>query len=274
MGTRRLATATKMTFLGLIAFASLIPFLLILVTSFKQRVVALSMPPVWFFIPTLDNYAVLLTDGVFLRSILNSLIIACGSTAIAAVIGVLAGYGFSRFRFRGSGFFTYLIIALRMVPSIVFVIPYFLIWRYVRINDTHLSIILMYLTLCLPLMILMMRSFFVDVPVELEEAAMMDGCSRWQTLRLILVPAVRPGILAASTLAFIALWNDFILALFNTGRNTRTLPVEIYTSLSYYQLDWNKLSTSAVVAVIPAVVFIALTQRYIVRGLTMGAIKG
>ena len=274
MGTRRLATASKMTFLGLIAFASLIPFLLILVTSFKQRVVALSMPPVWFFIPTLDNYAVLLTDGVFLRSILNSLIIACGSTAIAAVIGVLAGYGFSRFRFRGSGFFTYLIIALRMVPSIVFVIPYFLIWRYVRINDTHLSIILMYLTLCLPLMILMMRSFFVDVPVELEEAAMMDGCSRWQTLRLILVPAVRPGILAASTLAFIALWNDFILALFNTGRNTRTLPVEIYTSLSYYQLDWNKLSTSAVIAVIPAVVFIALTQRYIVRGLTMGAIKG
>jgi multiple sugar transport system permease protein len=274
MRIRRLITASKMTFLGLIAFASLIPFLLILVTSFKQRVIALSMPPVWLFVPTLDNYAVLLTDVVFLRSILNSLIIAFGSTAIAAVLGVLAGYGFSRFRFRGSGFFTYLIIALRMVPSIVFVIPYFLIWRYVRINDTHLSIILMYLTLCLPLMILMMRSFFVDVPVELEEAAMMDGCSRWQTLRLILVPAVRPGILAASTLAFIALWNDFILALFNTGRNTRTLPVEIYTSLSYYQLDWNKLSTSAVIAVIPAVVFIALTQRYIVRGLTMGAIKG
>ncbi len=274
MKARRLIAGSKMAFLGLIAFMSVIPFLLIFVTSFKERVIALSMPPVWFFVPTLNNYVVLLTDVVFLRSILNSLIIASGSTLIAAVIGVLAGYGFSRFKFRGSGFFTYLIIALRMVPSIVFVIPYFLIWRYVRINDTHLSIILMYLTLCLPLMILMMRSFFVDVPVELEEAAMMDGCSRWQTLRLILVPAVRPGILAASTLAFIALWNDFILALFNTGRRTRTLPVEIYTSLSYYQLDWNKLSTSAVIAVIPAIIFISLTQRYIVRGLTMGAIKG
>ncbi len=274
MKARKILTGFKMSALGLVAFVSLIPFLLVLLTSLKQRVQALSMPPVWLFVPTFDNFAVLLTDVVFLRSILNSLIIASGATAIAAVLGVLAGYGFSRFRFRGSGLFTYLIIALRMLPSIVFVIPYFLIWRYVRINDTHLSIILMYLTLCLPLMILMMRSFFVDVPVELEEAAMMDGCSRWQTLRLILVPAVRPGILAASTLAFIALWNDFILALFNTGRRTRTLPVEIYTSLSYYQLDWNKLSASAVIAVIPAIIFIALTQKYIVRGLTMGAIKG
>jgi multiple sugar transport system permease protein len=274
MRLRRVITGTKMSLLGLAALVSLIPFLLVLVTSFKQRVDALSMPPVWLFTPTVENYVVLLTDVVFLRSILNSLIIAAGSTTIAAILGVLAGYGFSRFRFPGSGLFTYFILALRMLPSIVFVIPYFLIWRYIRINDTHLSIILMYLTLCLPLMILMMRSFFVDVPVELEEAAMMDGCSRWQTLRLILVPAVRPGILAASTLAFIALWNDFILALFNTGRRTRTLPVEIYTSLSYYQLDWNKLSTSAVIAVIPAIIFIMLTQKYIVRGLTMGAIKG
>jgi multiple sugar transport system permease protein len=274
MRLRKLVLSAKIAGLGLVMFASLVPFLLILVTSFKQRVQALSMPPVWLFTPTLDNYVVLLTDVEFLRSILNSLIIASGATLVAAVLGVLAGYGFSRFRFRGSGLFSYLIIALRMLPSIVFVIPYFLVWRFVRINDTHISIILMYLTLCLPLMILMMRSFFVDVPVELEEAAMMDGCSRWQTLRLILVPAVRPGILAASTLAFIALWNDFILALFNTGRRTRTLPVEIYTSLSYYQLDWNKLSTSAVIAVIPAIVFITLTQKYIVRGLTMGAIKG
>jgi multiple sugar transport system permease protein len=264
----------KRFILGIIAFFCMIPFILIFFTSIKERVIALSMPPVWFFVPTLKNYRELLTDAVFLRAILNSLVIAAGSTFIATVVGVLAGYGFSRFRFRGSGFFTYIILSLRMVPPIVFVIPYFLLWRFVRLNDTHISIILMYLTLCLPLMILMMRSFFVDVPVEFEEAAMVDGCSRWQTLWLILVPALRPGILAASTLAFIALWNDFILAMFNTGRNTRTLPIEIYTSLSYYQLDWNKLSTSAVIAVIPAIVFISLTQKYIVRGLTMGAVKG
>jgi multiple sugar transport system permease protein len=263
-----------MSGLGLIAFFSLIPFILVFLTSIKERVIALSMPPVWFFVPTLRNYTDLLTNSVFLRAVLNSLVISSSSTLIAVVIGVLAGYGFSRFRFRGKGFFTYMILALRMVPSIVFIIPYFVIWRTLRLNDTHLSMILMYLTLCLPLVILMMRSFVIDVPVELEEAAMVDGCSRWQTLRLILVPVLRPGILAAATLAFIALWNDFILALFNTGRNTRTLTVEIYTSLSFYQLDWNKLSTSAVIAVIPAIIFISLTQKYIVRGLTMGAIKG
>jgi multiple sugar transport system permease protein len=264
----------KMFVLGLIAFISLIPFILIFFTSIKERVIALSMPPVWFFVPTLRNYVDLLTNVVFLRAILNSLLISSASTLIAVVVGVLAGYGFSRFKFKGKGFFTYMILALRMVPSIVFIIPYFVIWRTLRLNDTHLSMILMYLTLCLPLIILMMRSFVVDVPVELEEAAMVDGCSRWQTLRLILVPVLRPGILAASTLAFIALWNDFILAMFNTGRNTRTLTVEIYTSLSFYQIDWNKLSTSAVIAVIPAIIFISLTQKYIVRGLTMGAIKG
>ncbi len=271
---RRISKLWKNLLLGVIAFISLIPFILIFFTSIKERVIALSMPPVWFFTPTLRNYRELLTDPVFLRSILNSLIIAAGSTLIATIVGVLAGYGFSRFKFKGSGVFTYMILSLRMVPPIVFVIPYFLIWRIVRLNDTHISMILMYLTLCLPLVVLMMRSFCVDVPVELEEAAMVDGCSRWQTLRLILVPALRPGILAAATLGFIALWNDFILAMFNTGRNTRTLPVEIYTSLSYYQLDWNKLSTSAVIAVIPAILFISLTQKYIVRGLTMGAIKG
>jgi multiple sugar transport system permease protein len=271
---KRIRQGTKVFGLGLIAFFALIPFILVFLTSIKERVIALSMPPVWFFVPTLHNYTDLLTNRVFLRAVLNSLVISSASTLIAMVIGVLAGYGFSRFRFRGKGFFTYMILALRMVPSIVFIIPYFVIWRTVRLNDTYLSLILMYLTLCLPLIILMMRSFVIDVPVELEEAAMVDGCSRWQTLRLILVPVLRPGILAAATLAFIALWNDFILAMFNTGRNTRTLTVEIYTSLSFYQLYWNKLSTSAVIAVIPAIIFISLTQKYIVRGLTMGAIKG
>ncbi len=271
---RKARGGAKMALLALVALIGLVPFLLILLTSVKERVVALSMPPVWLFTPTFDNYRELLTDRVFLRAVLNSLVIAGGATILGTVVGVLAGYGLSRFRFRGRGAITTMIITLRMIPSIVFVIPYFLLWRLVKLNDTHISIILMYLTLCLPLMILMIRSFIVDVPVELEEAAFVDGCSRWQTLALIIVPVVRPGVLAAATLGFIGLWNDFILAMFNTGRNTRTLPVEIYTALSYYQLDWEKLSTSAVVAVIPAIVFIALAQKHIVRGLTLGAVKG
>jgi len=266
--------AFKHILLGVVAFVGLIPFILILLTSIKIPTEAVVMPPKWIFTPTLENYKELLSSVDFLHSILNSLIIAGGATFIATGAGILAGYAFSRFKFRGSGILSYLILVLRMIPPIAFVLPYFLIWRMLKLSDTYLSMILMYVTFALPLLIWMMRSFFIDVPVEIEEAAMVDGCSRWQTLRLVLIPAVVPGILAASTLSFILLWNEFLIALINTGRNTRTLPLEIYNALGYYQLDWAKLSTSAVVAIIPAIVFLALTQKYIVRGLTMGAVKG
>jgi multiple sugar transport system permease protein len=271
---KRIRIIFKMIVLGLVAFLSIVPFILVFLTSIKERNIAIAMPPHWVFIPTFENYKKLLTNMYFLRTILNSFILSTGGTFIALIVGVLAGYGLSRFKFKGSGIFSYMILILRTVPPIVFVIPYFLIWRNLRLNDTHLSMILMYITLCLPLIILMMRSFFIDVPIEIEEAAMVDGCSRWKTLSLILVPAVAPGIMAAATMAFITLWNDFIFAMYNTGKNTRTLPVEIYSSLGYYQMDWAKLSTSAVIAIIPAIIFIAFTQKYIVRGLTMGAVKG
>lgn len=271
---KKIRITVKYLILGLVAFIGLIPFILIVFTSLKLPKEAVIMPPKWIFTPTFKNYIVLLSNIDFLHSILNSLIIAAGATFIATVTGILAGYAFARFAFRGSTVISYLILFLRIVPPVTFVIPYFLIWRLLRLSDTYISMILMYVTLCLPMVVWMMRSFFIDVPREIEEAALVDGCTRWQTLRMVLIPSVLPGIFASATLAFIYLWNEFMFALFNTGRHTRTLPIEIYNSLGYYQLDWARLSTSAVVAIIPAIVFIALTQKYIVRGLTMGAVKG
>jgi multiple sugar transport system permease protein len=264
----------KHALLAFVASVGLAPFLLILVTSLKRPNEAIVNPPKWIFTPTLDAYRELMGDVDFLRSILNSLIIAGAATLVATILGILAGYAISRFRFRGQGVVSYLILFLRMVPPITFVIPYFLIWRTLHLADTYISMILMYITLALPLMVWMIRSFFLDFAVEIEEAALVDGCSRWQMLRLVATPAVLPGILASSTLAFIGLWNEFMFALFNTGRTTRTLPIEIYNSIGYYQLDWARLSSTAIIAIIPAILFIALTQRYLVRGLTMGAVKG
>jgi multiple sugar transport system permease protein len=264
----------KHAILALVAFVGLAPFLLILFTSLKRPNEAIVNPPKWIFTPTLDAYRELMGDVSFLRSILNSLIIAGAATITATLLGILAGYALSRFRFRGQGVVAYLILFLRMVPPITFVIPYFLIWRTLHLADTYISMILMYIALALPLLVWMIRSFFLDFPTEIEEAALVDGCSRWQMLRLVATPAVLPGILASSTLAFIALWNEFMFALFNTGRNTRTLPIEIYNSIGYYQLDWARLSSTAIIAIIPAILFIALTQRYLVRGLTLGAVKG
>jgi len=272
---RRIVTKIiKHSILGLVALIGVIPFLLILVTSLKRPNEAIVTPPKLIFTPTFDSYITLLGNVDFLRSVMNSLVIAGSATFLGTIIAVLAGYALSRFRVRGGNVIAYTILFLRMVPPITFVIPYFLIWRTLRLSDTYIAMILMYITLCLPMLIWMLRSFFLDFPIEIEEAALVDGCSRWQMLRLIAIPAVMPGILASATLAFISLWNEFMFALFNTGSNTRTLPIEIYNSIGYYQLDWARLSSTAVVAVIPAIIFIALTQKYLVRGLTMGAVKG
>ncbi len=264
----------KHAFLIVVMLIGLIPFLIVVVTSLKKPSMAIQMPPQWLFLPTFKNYAKLLTNINFVKSIINSIIISGSATTLATMVGVLAGYAFSRFRFHGSGVVSYFILFLRAVPPISFVIPYFVIWRSFGLQDTYIAMILMYSTISLPLMVWMMRSFFQDIPVELEEAAIIDGCSRWRALWLILIPAVSPGIFASATLSFITTWNEFMYALYITGRHTRTLPVEIYNSLGYYNLDWARFSTSAVIAIIPAIVFILFTQKYIVRGLTMGAVKG
>ena len=269
-----LLNVAKHAFLVLVALVSLAPFLLVVTTSLKTKVDAIALPPKFIFVPTLANYVEQLGNEAFFNAVKNSLLIAFSATAIATVIGVLAGYALSRFRFRFSGAFGNSFLLLRAVPPIALVIPYYLIWGNLHLTNTYVSIIVMYLAIALPLLVWMMRSFFVEVPIEIEEAALVDGCTRFQALRLVLIPLVVPGIVAAAGLAFIIIWNEFMFALFNTGVDTRTLPVEIYNSLGYYETNWAKLSSAAVVAVIPAIIFVALTQRYIVRGLSMGAVKG
>ena len=257
------------------------PFLLVLMTSLKTKVDSVALPPKWLFSPTLDNYVEQLANEEFFRAALNSLLIASATTVVATAAAIFAGYALARFRFRGRQAFAYSFLLVRAVPPIAFVIPYFLIWRDLdqlqdlfTFSKSYPAIIVMYLTLALPLMVWMLRSFFVEVPVEIEEAAMVDGCTRAQAMRYVLIPNVMPGIVAAAGLSFIVVWNEFMYALFNTGIETQTLPVQIYQSLGYFETNWAKLSSAAVVAVIPAVLFVAFTQRYIVRGLSMGAVKG
>jgi multiple sugar transport system permease protein len=263
----------KYVTVGIVAFVGLIPVILMIFTSIKTELDAFAMPPKWLFIPTLENFTKLLSELAFLRSILNSLTIAAGATFIATIIAISTSYALTRFSFRGKGTFPYLILTFRAVPPIALVIPYYWIWRSVNLTDTYFSMIVTYVAFSLPMLIWMIRSFFLEVPIEIEEAAMVDGCTRWQALRLVLIPAVIPGIIASAILTFVFVWNEFMIALIITGRNTRTLPIEIHSSLGQYYLYWGKLSSSGVIAIIPAIIFIAFTQKYIVRGLTMGAVK-
>jgi multiple sugar transport system permease protein len=264
----------KITTLLAIVLITLVPFLLVVMTSLKTKVDSVALPPKWLFTPTLENYIDQLGNEEFFRAALNSLIIASATTLAATIIAVFAGYALARYRFRGQGVFAYSFLLIRAVPPIAFVIPYFMIWRDLDWRDTYQAMIVMYLTLALPLMVWMMRSFFVEIPVEIEEAAQVDGCTKVQAMRHVLIPNVMPGIVAAAGLSFILVWNEFMYALFNTGTETQTLPVQIYQSLGYFETNWAKLSSAAVVAVIPAVIFVGLTQRFIVRGLSMGAVKG
>lgn len=260
--------------LSFYSILSLLPFLLILFTSLKEKKDALSNPPTFFFTPTLDNYIEQVLNVDVLKAIGNSLLIALVATLIAIMLGVFSAYAMSRFKFKGKGLSQGIILSLRLIPPITLVIPYFIIFSKLGMLDNYLSMIIMYLTICLPLIVWMMKSFYDEIPIELDEAAKVDGCTTFQTLRHVLLPAIAPGIFAAAALTFIVMWNDFMFALYITGFNTRTLPVEIYNSIGYYALDWGKMSAVAVIAIIPAIIFIALAQKYIVKGLTMGAVKG
>ena len=270
----QLKRAAKITTLLVIVSVTLVPFLLVVMTSLKTKVDSVALPPKWIFTPTFENYFEQLANEEFFRAAFNSLVIGAATTLIATLVAVFAGYALARHRFRGQGAFAYSFLLIRAVPPIAFVIPYFMIWRDLGWRDTYQAMVVMYLTLALPLMVWMMRSFFVEIPVEIEEAAQVDGCTKMQAMRHVLIPNVMPGIVAAAGLSFILVWNEFMYALFNTGTETQTLPVQIYKSLGYFETNWAKLSSAAVVAVIPAVIFVGLTQRFIVRGLSMGAVKG
>ncbi len=273
MKKNKVLKVIKYIFLASVAFIGVFPFILVFLTSFKSRVDATAMPPVWFFVPTFKNYIDQFTNINVLNATKNSVIIAISATLISIFIGVFTGYIISRFRSRGLGILSQSTLWLRIIPPISIIIPYFVIWHIVGLMDTYFALIVMYIIIVMPLATWMMISFFKEIPMGIEEAAMVDGCNRIQAIRFVIIPMVIPGIFAASALSFIVLWNEFLFAVFISGENSRTLPVELYNSLGIFELDWGRLSTITVFSIIPAIIFISLTQKYIVRGLTMGAIK-
>ncbi len=273
MNKYNLIKAAKYVFIFLMVCIALFPFVLVFFTSFKTHVDAIAMPPKWLFSPTLKNYIVQFTNREVLKATKNSVIIGVSATIISTCLGVCTGYIISRFKNRWLKVLSQSTLWLRIVPPISLVIPYFIIWYKLDKLDTYLSLIVMYVVVALPLITWMMISFFQDVPVSVEESAQLDGCTRLQILRYVVIPMVLPGIFAASSLAFIGLWNEFLFAVFITGEKIRTLPIELYNSLGVFELDWGRLSSIAVFSIIPPIVFIAFTQKYLVRGLTMGAIK-
>jgi multiple sugar transport system permease protein len=240
--------------------------------SFKTDVENLAYPPV--FLPTaltLKSYAAVFAASPFGRFALNSVIVAVGSTSLALLLGVPAGYGIARSRRYGAAL---LILVARMTPALSYLIPWFLLFQQIGLANTYQALILTHLIIGLPLVIWVMLGFFEGVHPELEDAARIDGCSRFGSFLRVAVPLTRPGIVVSGILAFIFSWNNFIFAVVLAGPKLQTLPVAIFNVLTFEQINWGPLAAAALLVTSPVLVLTLLVQNHIVAGLAAGGLKG
>ena len=230
-------------------------------------------PTQWGFAPTLDHFEYVVGQG-FLGNLGTSLIVSIGSTALVVLIGTPAAYAFARFRiWRRDDLFLF-ILATRMAPPVALAIPFYLIYAKLDLLDTHLGLIVVYLTFNLSFYVWVLRSFCRDLPVELEEAALADGYSRAYVLYKVVLPLLRPGIVSTSVLCFIFAWNEFLYAFLLGGRAVKTLPVAIPTLITGQGVLWGELAVVGIIAIVPVFIVVFYLQRHIIRGLTLGAVKG
>lgn len=262
------------TLVFIAVFLSLAPIIYLFITSFKEANLTFAIPPVWIFTPTGQNYEDVLSTTNFNKYFMNSVTVALISTGIALILGSFAAYGFSRFRFRGKFWLKMGALVPQMLPPIVLVVPFYVLFNRLDWIDTRQALIVSYLTFTIPLSIWMMTGFFDDVPIELEEAAMIDGCSRFGALLRVSFPLAVPGLAATAILAFIYCWNEFLYAVILTGREARTLPVIITSFMTNKSILWGRIAASGSLVLIPVIIFALLAQRYLVRGLGKGAVKG
>ncbi len=250
----------------------LLPILWVLRTSLVTRYIAYKIPPVWLPPLTLENYRRIFEMYPFQDYFVNSTVVSAASTALALVLGSLAAYSFARFR-TGGNLLRVSILSTQMLPAITLVIPFFLLARLTRLWDTHLVLVLAYLSFNLPYTIWTLVGFFQSIPVEMEESALIDGCSRFQAFVKIVVPVSLPGLLAAGVLNFILCWNEFMFALILTGRNARTMPVAISALWTQQGVLIGAVCAATILVITPVVIMTFFVQRFLVRSLTFGAVK-
>lgn len=261
-------------YLILVIFAlwTLLPLYWMITASFKTRLQIFENPTL-FFTPTLQNYreAFLLYTGL-VKSFANSLIVTSVSIVISLVLGIPAAYALGRFKFKGDNNVSFFILSLRIMPPVIAALPLYFLASNINMLDSYFVLILIYAVFNFPFVIWMMKGFFKDIPLEIEEAAQLDGCSRLRIIWFIL-PLVAPGIVATAIFIAILTWNEFIVALILTGRQTRTVPVELMTNITSAGIQWGELMAGGTIALLPIIVLALIIQKHLVRGLTLGAVK-
>lgn len=257
---------------------TLFPVYWIAANSFKFDIDIFSVPPQWFPAePTLKHYKAAFIERPFLQYALNSLIIAAATTIVSVVLGTMAGYALARFRYPGQWRYqiSFWILSTRMMPPIVTIIPLYLAFNYLDLLNTKLAVVIAYTAFNLPFATWMMKSYFQDLPVELEEAAMVDGDTRWGAFVRVALPLARPGLAATAIFCLIISWNEFLLALILTlTERSQTLPIGIAGRVTQYNTYWGEISAAGFTACIPIMIFALMVQKQLVRGLSFGAVKG
>lgn len=273
MRLARSPRAALVALLGVfLAVIVLLPILWGVGVSFKTRVDALSMPPRWLSPPTLENYRAAFVDGPYARTLVNSLIIAGTSSILALIIGVPAAYSFSRSRFRGREAAFLGILAVRMAPATVIALPLFLIFTKLRLTDTYSAIILVHTALNVPLVIWIMKGFIDEVPIQIDEASLLDGDSRFAAMIKQVLPLCTPGLLVTTAFCFINSWNEFFLALMLTGYDSRPFTVAIPALITPHGTYWGQVTAISTIGLLPGFLFAFAARRLLIGGLTKGAV--
>ncbi|WP_366144624.1 carbohydrate ABC transporter permease [Caballeronia sp.] len=270
---RRRATGWHFVGLLIVFLTSVFPFYWMVTTSLKSQADALAVPPVWVFTPTLSHYIDALFEHDVAHSLLNSLIVASSATFLSLLLGTPAAYALARFEFRGKEDLWFWFISNRMVSPVVLAVPFFLIATKLDLVDTHIVLILLYLTFSLPIVVWICTDQFRSIPVELDEAARLDGASPWRIFWRINLPLAMPGIVVSAIFAFIFSWNDLLYALVLTRTDAITSPVAATSYMSGYELPWGEIMATGTLIVLPMVVFALAVSGRLVQGLTMGAVK-
>lgn len=254
----------------------LFPVLWMVMTSFKLPKDIFTVPPTIFFTPTIETYTSYLQFADVPQRMLNTVIVAGGASIISILAGAMAGYALARIRIRGAVTLGVLILASRGVPPIALAVPMFLVARNLGLTDTHIVLILAYCTFLIPYVMWLMRGFFVSLPKELEEAAMIDGCSRMGAFFRIIVPISMPGLVSALIFSVILAWEELLFALVLTNNFATTIPVAVagIAGDTVNGANWGALAAVGTLTVIPVVIFALLVQKWLIRGLAEGATKG
>jgi multiple sugar transport system permease protein len=260
--------------LAVLALVCLLPMVLMGITSFKTEAQIFDTRWSWLFVPTLANYQAVVQEGNIDRYLLNSLKISLAATLLTLMLGTMCAYAMARFRFLGREPLSYATLILRTLPPAVLAVPVYVIWSAWGISDTLSGVVLVYVALNLPFTIWLLYGFIEQVPVELEEAAAIDGCGPFQVFYKVVLPLLKPGLAAASIFTFRLAWNEFILSFILTNRVTRTLPASISNYITDTGVEWGKITAAGVLIALPPLIFTFVAAKQIITGLTAGAVKG